>query len=113
MPLPMPVQDRKESGWIWMTYKLEFLTDALKEWKALDGTIKKQLKKKLAERLNNPHVPADKLSGSVNRYKIKLRSVGYRLVYEVLDAEIVVVVVAIGKREKSKVYKKAAKRGRD
>ncbi|WP_446009597.1 type II toxin-antitoxin system RelE family toxin [Candidatus Electrothrix sp.] len=96
-----------------MTYNLEFLTDALKEWKNLDGTIKKQLKKKLAERLKNPHVPADKLSGSVNRYKIKLRSVGYRLVYEVLDAEIVVIVVAVGKREKSTVYKKAAKRSRD
>jgi mRNA interferase RelE/StbE len=96
-----------------MIYNLEFLTDALKEWKNLDGTIKKQLKKKLAERLKNPHVPADKLSGSVNRYKIKLRSVGYRLVYEVLDAEIVVIVVAVGKREKNKVYKKAAKRSRD
>ncbi|MCI5221873.1 MAG: type II toxin-antitoxin system RelE/ParE family toxin [Candidatus Electrothrix sp. AR4] len=96
-----------------MIYNLEFLTDALNEWKNLDGTIKKQLKKKLAERLKNPHVPADKLSGSVNRYKIKLRSVGYRLVYEVLDAEIVVIVVAVGKREKNKVYKKAAKRSRD
>jgi mRNA interferase RelE/StbE len=93
-----------------MTYKLDFLTGALKEWKALDTTIKKQLKEKLAERLENPLVPADRLSGSVNRYKIKLRSVGYRLVYEVLDIEIVVVVVAVGKREKSRVYKKAAGR---
>ena len=39
-----------------------------------------------------------------NRYKIKLRSVGYRLVYEVRDNEMIVVVIAVGKRERSEVY---------
>jgi mRNA interferase RelE/StbE len=95
-----------------MSYELEFLSEAFKEWKALDGSVKKQFKKKLAERLQNPFVPAAKLSGSENRYKIKLRSVGYRLVYEVIDSELVVVVIAVGKRENSMVYKKAAGRRR-
>ena len=40
--------------------------------------------------------------------KIKLKSVGYRLVYEVIDNELVVVVVAIGKRENNKIYEIAA-----
>lgn len=93
-----------------MTYKLEFLTEALKEWKALDSTTKKQFKKKLTERLENPLIPSAKLLGAKNRYKIKLRAAGYRLIYEVLDNEIVVVVVAIGKRERNRVYKAAAKR---
>ena len=93
-----------------MTYKLEFLTEALKEWKALDSTTKKQFKKKLIERLENPLIPSAKLSGAKNRYKIKLRAAGYRLIYEVLDDEIVVVVVAVGKRERNRVYKAAAKR---
>ncbi|WP_339133325.1 MAG: type II toxin-antitoxin system RelE/ParE family toxin [Candidatus Electrothrix sp. GW3-4] len=95
-----------------MSYELEFLSEAFKEWKALDGSVKKQFKKKLAERFQNPFVPAAKLSGSENRYKIKLRSVGYRLVYEVIDSELVVVVIAVGKRENSMVYKKAAGRRR-
>lgn len=93
-----------------MTYKLEFLTEALKEWKALDSTTKKQFKKKLTERLENPLIPSAKLLGARNRYKIKLRAAGYRLIYEVLDDEIVVVVVAVGKRERNRVYKAAAKR---
>lgn len=90
-----------------MNYKLNFLTQALKEWKSLDKSIQTQFKKKLQERLENPHVLSAKLSGNKNRYKIKLRSLGYRLVYEVVDEELVVVVVAIGKREKSKVYELA------
>ena len=93
-----------------MTYKLEFLTEALKEWKALDSTTKNQFKKKLTERLENPLIPSAKLLGAKNRYKIKLRAAGYRLIYEVLDNEIVVVVVAVGKRERNRVYKAAAKR---
>ena len=60
--------------------------------------------------MQNPRVPAAKLSGQKDRYKIKLRHAGYRLVYEVRDTELVVVVVAIGKRERNAVYKAAAKR---
>lgn len=93
-----------------MTYKLLFKSDAEKEWKKLDTTIQTQFKKKLRERLDNPHVPTAKLSGMPNCYKIKLRSAGYRLVYEVRDAEIVVSVVAVGKRERNAVYKTALKR---
>lgn len=39
-----------------MTYKLEFKKSALKEWEKLGHTIKEQFKKKLKERLENPHV---------------------------------------------------------
>jgi mRNA interferase RelE/StbE len=39
-----------------------------------------------------------------------LRSVGYRLVYEVRDRQLIVLVVAIGKRERNAVYKAAAQR---
>ncbi|PCD85320.1 type II toxin-antitoxin system RelE family toxin [Vibrio mediterranei] len=92
------------------TYKLLFKVEAEKEWRKLDATIKTQFKKKLAARLNNPHVPAAKLNGMPNCYKIKLRSVGYRLVYEVRDDEVVVSIVAVGKRERNEVYKTAIKR---
>lgn len=93
-----------------MSYNLRFREEAKKEWEGLGGTIRDQFKKKLAERLENPHVPSAKLHGSSNRYKIKLRSVGYRLVYEVRDADLVVSVVAVGKRERNTVYRTAAKR---
>lgn len=93
-----------------MIYSLAFKEDALKEWRALDNTIREQFKNKLEERLTNPHVPASKLSGQKSRYKIKLRNIGYRLVYEVRDTELVIIVVAIGKRERNAAYKIAAKR---
>lgn len=93
-----------------MTYKLKFLPVALKEWEKLAPPIKDQFKKKLAERLENPHVPSSKLHGYNSVYKIKLRTAGYRLAYEVIDDEVVVYVLAIGKRDKDMVYKKLAAR---
>lgn len=90
-----------------MTYELGFLDEALKEWRKLDNGIKAQFKKKLAERLESPRVPSAKLAGHPDRYKIKLRSLGYRLVYEVRDSQLIVIVVAVGKRERNAVYKSA------
>lgn len=42
--------------------------------------------------------------------KIKLRAAGYRLVYQVEDMIVTVIVVAVGKHEDSAVYLAAAKR---
>ena len=93
-----------------MTCELMFHPDALDEWRKLDAGIRVQLVKKLEERMENPRVPSAQLTGTKDRYKIKLRSAGYRLVYEVRDGELVVLVVAIGKRERNAAYKTAARR---
>lgn len=93
-----------------MTYSLEFDARALKEWRKLGDTIQQQLKKKLAVILRNPRVEANRLSDLPDCYKVKLRSSGYRLIYQVLDQEVVVFVVAVGKREREQVYRAAAKR---
>ena len=94
-----------------MTYSLKFHEKALKEWQKLGEPIRNQLKKKLLERLENPHVPADRLSGfSGVFYKIKLRSVGYRLVYEVNDNEVTVFVLSVGKRDRLQAYENARNR---
>ncbi|MCD6526721.1 MAG: type II toxin-antitoxin system RelE/ParE family toxin [Desulfuromonas sp.] len=96
-----------------ITYKLKFIPQALKEWKKLDPSIQVQLKKKLKERLNNPHVPSSLHHGFDNHYKIKLRASGYRLVYEVIDGEICVIVIAVGKRNRNDVYKQALSRSKN
>jgi len=93
-----------------MTYKIKFLPSALKEWKKLAPPIQKQFKKKLKERLLSPRNQASQLRGFKDVYKIKLRSVGYRLVYEVNVKEIVIYVIAVGKRERGLVYDKLEKR---
>ena len=93
-----------------MTYRLVFKAAAKKEWDKLDSTIRQQFKKKLIERIKNPRVESSRLNGMQDCYKIKLRSAGYRLVYQVRDEELVVAVVAVGKRERNHVYNAAVKR---
>ena len=93
-----------------MSYELAFLDEALREWRKLDANVREQFKTKLSERLEHPRVASAKLSGHADRHKIKLRSVGYRLVYEVRDSLVLVVVVAVGRRDRNAVYKTAAQR---
>jgi mRNA interferase RelE/StbE len=93
-----------------MSYELAFLDAALKEWRKLDPQTRQQFKAKLAERLLNPKVPSARLHGAKERYKIKLRNAGYRLVYEVQDKQLIVLVVAVGRRERNEVYRVAEKR---
>ena len=96
-----------------MSYDLAFLPSARKEWDKLGATLRTQFRKKLSERLKSPRVQADALYGMADHYKIKLRSSGYRLVYRVEDEAVIVTVVAVGKRERSAVYKMAARREGD
>jgi mRNA interferase RelE/StbE len=92
------------------TYRLEFLPSALKEWRKLGATVRNQFAKKLDERLAEPRVPSARLSEFPDCYKIKLRKAGYRLVYRVDENRIVVIVIAVGKRERNLAYKIAAGR---
>ena len=66
-----------------MSYSLKFLPSALKESRKLAPEIKELFKAQLKRMLENPHIDAARIRGYQNHYKIKLRSVGYRLVYEI------------------------------
>lgn len=91
-------------------YKLEFLPSAIKDWKKLDSAIRSQFEKKLVERLSQPRIASARLRDLPDSYKIKLRKAGYRLVYRVVDERIVVIVIAVGKRENNNAYEKAKRR---
>ncbi len=93
-----------------MKYNLEFEKRALKEWNKLEPNIRKQLKSKLLERLENPLIKKDKLSYMKDCYKIKIRNSGYRLVYTVIESRLVVLVLSIGRRERKEAYIKAKTR---
>ena len=83
-----------------MIYKLKFFKSAYKEWQKLDLHVRKHFKTHLKKRVQNPRVESTKLKGYPNLYKIKLRSVGYRLVYLVEDEKISVYVICVGRRDK-------------
>lgn len=92
-------------------YRLKFLPEALAEWNALDGSVKEVLRKALKKRLVQPRLPGAELHGSLRDcYKIKLRQKGYRLVYSVDDGVLVVLVLAVDKREDMAAYKAAVER---
>jgi mRNA interferase RelE/StbE len=95
-------------------YRLAFEHTARAEWDALDGSIKELLRKLLKKRLESPHVVGAQLHGELaDCYKIKLRKQGYRLVYQVIDYRLIVLVIAVGKREREAVYQAAVKRLRE
>jgi mRNA interferase RelE/StbE len=85
-------------------YDLKFGDQARREWNRLDSSIQRQFKKKLDQILINPHIPSARLHGYKNSYRIKLRKAGYRLGYRVIDEEITVLVIAVGRRDKDEVY---------
>ena len=80
----------------------------MKEWRKLSPEIKSQFEERLQRRLETPHVNSARIRGYKNHYKIKLRSVGYRLVYEAEKKEITVYVVCVGRRDS--IYKILKKR---
>jgi mRNA interferase RelE/StbE len=94
-----------------MSYDLHFHPLALKEWKKLSKELQEQFKKILKRRLDSPHVISAALRGRLkNCYKIKLRQSGYRLVYHVNDNKMIIIVVAVGKRNNDNVYEFASDR---
>ena len=82
-----------------MTYELEFTETALKEFDKLSPDIANQFLKKLEKIVENPRIPKNKLRGSgvKDLYKIKLRQSSFRLLYEVIDDRLVVLVIKIGR----------------
>lgn len=93
-----------------MSYRLKRHVDFTAEWEALPNTVRDQLKKKLAKIIENPHIPKNRLSGLPNCYKIKLLKAGVRLVYQVIDDEVVILLITVGKREDNAVYNEARER---
>lgn len=87
------------------------MPEALEEWRNLDGSVQSPLKKLLAKRLDDPHVPGGELHGALaGCYKVKLRQQGVRLVYSVEDGHLMVTVIAVDKREDGVVYESAMTR---
>ena len=94
-----------------MAYELEFHAAALKEWQNLDNSVRLFLKKKLEKRLEDPRIDSARLHGNLQHcYKIKNDKTGHRLVYQVIDDQVIVYVISIDKRDGLEAYRLAAQR---
>lgn len=103
-----------------MNYKLSFTKEAIEDYQSLDGSQRKVVDKALKRILLNPlpnnqggygkplsNLSTSKLAGLM---KIKLKSSGLRIVYKLIKSEDEVLIIIIGARAESKVYKDAEKR---
>lgn len=90
-------------------YQFAIIPQALKEWSDLNYSIKAQFISKLHKLKFNP-VTNNRLSGLKGCYKIKLKRAGYRLVYQIVEDKVIILIWAVDKRDDSKVYKSAKDR---
>jgi len=97
-------------------YKIVFIPEAAQDYKELDGSVKKNVKKKIEDLEKNPflgellgHKFNIDLSGF---YKIYVHAKQFRIVYRLLSPEKIEIIEiwGIGKREKKEIYKKIGKR---
>ncbi len=83
-----------------MTYELAIHPEAEREWRHLDGSIRKRFKEKLAkERLITSRVPKDALRDLPDCYKIKITTPQYRLIYHVDDIAKLVTLLSVASRD--------------
>jgi mRNA interferase RelE/StbE len=93
------------------TFEIYCIKPAHKEWQKLDNTIREVFLKKLIKLINNPRIEKNRLRGQLSDcYKIKLQYLGYRLVYQVIDNKVMLLIWAIDKRQNEDVYDGAKNR---
>jgi len=99
-----------------MKYEVQFIPEAVDDYKALDGSIKKLVAKKVEEIEVNPFL-GEKLGHKFNIdltgiLKTYIASKKYRIVYRLItpDKVEIVEIWGIGKRDKEEIYRTIGKR---
>lgn len=83
-------------------YSIKFNPSALKEFKKLEKKIQNQISTKIDKLVVNPDsLKPEKLKGSETFFRI--RSGDYRIVYEIIEDRVLILVIKIGHRRE--VYK--------
>jgi len=96
---------------------IKFIPEAAKEYKSLDGSIKKLVDEKMEELEKNPYL-GEPLGNKNNidltgYYKIYVYKKIYRIVYRITEDESKIEIIeiwGIGKRDKMEIYKDVRKR---
>ncbi len=99
-----------------MKWKIEYIKEAQRDLKRLDPYNRKLILKAIEKTAERPLPPPDGVgkplgnhagSGLSGYYKIKLRSLGYRVVYQLVKEGETMRVIVISIRDDEAVYKEA------
>jgi mRNA interferase RelE/StbE len=94
-----------------MRFNVLLIQEAKKDFEKLDGSIKKQILKKLILLETNPFLgkPLGNRAGMdlAGYYKLYAYKKRIRIVYEVKNEALIILVISIGKREDFTVYLQA------
>jgi mRNA interferase RelE/StbE len=97
-----------------LRYKVVLTADAASDFRGLDGAVKKQVAKQLKKLEESPHLgqPLGNRSGLdlTGYYTLYAANKAIRIVYRIIDDEVIVEVVGIGKRADFEVYADVARR---
>jgi mRNA interferase RelE/StbE len=89
-----------------VSYKIEFSRKAERQFKDLTNQIQKRLKPKIDALAQNPRpCGVKKLEGEDELYRIRVGD--YRVIYQVRDDVLIVLVVSLGDRKE--IYKRRIK----
>lgn len=102
-----------------MEWKIEYIKEAQKDLKSLDPHNRKLILKAIQKTALHPLPPPDGIGKPLGNhsatklngyYKIKLRELGYRVVYGLIKENNVMKVIVISIRDDELVYKEAERR---
>lgn len=101
-------------------WKVSYFDDALEDLKKLDNSQRKQVLKAIDKVKTNPLPQNEGGYGKplgnkrginlTNLYKIKLKKLGIRVVYQIIRVEDTMEIIIVSMREDEKVYEDAQKR---
>jgi mRNA interferase RelE/StbE len=97
-----------------LPYRVTLTAEAADDFRHLDGSLRKpvakQLKKLETAPLLGEHLGSKAGLDLTGYYKLYVAKKGARIVYRIIEQEVIVEVVAIGRREDLAVYQAALKR---
>jgi len=98
-----------------LKYKVILWEGAAKDFRKLDGSVKKQVAKQLKKLERSPHLgaPLGNMRGfdlTGGHYKIYAAKKSIRIVYRIIAEEVIVEIIGIGKRADFEVYAAIAQR---
>ena len=86
-----------------MAYRIEFTPKAQRDFKALDGSVRGRIARRIDSLAENPYPPGiRKVEGEDELYRLRVGD--YRVLYQVQGKVLLVLIVGIGHRRE--VYRR-------